>query len=160
MDQGRSHSGGSRVGYSLALIGAAAFAASCFLRFYRLQTGGGLVIHESLYHSLSQGPADTLLTHVGTWLFLFGGAAIVAWASIVGLRRDPPRWPPVALVAAAGAWSVTITGLLLVTAHGFSLDVGYWCLWLSVGVAMTGPIVVVASARIRAGAEERNPTGS
>ena len=143
----------------MALVGATAFAAACFLPYYRLDTGGGLVIHQSLYHSLSQGPADNLLTHVGTWLFLFGGPGFVAWASIVGLRREPPRWIPVALVAAAGAWSVTMTGLLLVTAQGFSLDIGYWCLWLSIGLAMTGVIVVVASAETRAGAQERNPTG-
>lgn len=148
------------MGHSLALIGAAGFAASCFLPFYRLHAGGGLVIHQSLYRSLSEGPANNLLTHVGTWLFLFGGAAIVASVSTVGLRRDPPRWTPVALVAAAGAWSVTMTGLLLVTAQGFSLDVGYWCLWLSVGVATTGAIVVVTSARTRRAPENGTRPGS
>ena len=158
MDTRRSPGGGSRVGYLLNLIGTAAFAASCFLPFYSVHVDDSLVLRHSLYKDFST--SGKAFAYVGTWLFLFGGAAIVACVSIVGLRQDPPRWTPVALVAAAGAWSVSMIGLLLFVPQGLSVEIGYWCLLLSVGVVMAGAIVVFASARARAGAEARNTTES
>jgi hypothetical protein len=80
-------------------------------------------------------------------LNLFAGVTIVAWVSIAGLRRH--RWAPTALLAVSAAWSLTWIGVLL-NVSGFVVRsplVGYWLILVSIGVVVTGAIVVWISSR-------------
>jgi hypothetical protein len=78
---------------------------------------------------------------------LFAGVTIVAWVSIAGLRGHP--WAPTALLAVSAAWSLTWIGVLL-NVSGFVVQsplVGYWLIFVSIGVVVTGAIVVWISSR-------------
>jgi hypothetical protein len=145
-----------RIGY-LVVLGAAGFVASCFVPYY----GGGVVgpgsRTVSLYQQGSLG--DSVGWYLGSFLFLFGGVATVAFLAIAGLTRRGPRTAGTTLAATAVAWSLTWTGLMIREATfglGITLEWGFWVQALSVGVVVIGTIVVVATAR--AGAHTRDAT--
>ena len=67
--------------------------------------------------------------------------------SIAGLRGH--QWAPTALLAASAAWSLTWIGVLL-NVSGFVVRsplVGYWLIFVSIGVVVAGAIVVWISSR-------------
>jgi hypothetical protein len=144
------------IGYLVVLAGAAGFVASCFVPYY----GGGVGPGSrtvSLYQQGSLG--DSVGWYLGSFLFLFGGVATVAFLAIAGLTRRGPRTAGTTLAATAVAWSLTWTGLMIREATfglGITLEWGFWVQALSVGVVVIGTIVVVATAR--AGAHTRDAT--
>jgi hypothetical protein len=146
----RTRAGGATLGYGIVLLGAALFVVSCFLPYQGFpvsfpdQTA-------SLYDLLTIGPGSDL----GSLLQLFGGVTPVAVVAIVALAGGERRAVlPSLLVGAVLAWSLTWGGFLLNqgTYRGASLEIGFWLLAVSIGVAVIGTILVTAR---RAGAHER-----
>jgi hypothetical protein len=74
---------------------------------------------------------------LGGLLHLFGGIVALGVFSVLGVRRTLP-WTRAILAGAAVAWSLTSIGVLISLGDigrvnpGWSLAVGYWCLWASV----------------------------
>jgi hypothetical protein len=92
------------------------------------------------------------LQYVGGLLFLFGGAATVAWVALAGLRhgQHERRRTPSILVAVTVAWASAWIALLVSVWGGFAgaaYRVGYWSMLVSVCVVIVGMIVVWFSAR-------------
>ena len=90
---------------------------------------------------------ESELAVAGGFINLFAGVTIVAWVSIAGLRGH--RWAPAALLAVSAAWSLTWIGVLL-NVSGFVVRsplAGYRLILVSIGVVITGAIVVWISSR-------------
>ena len=131
------------LGYIVALSGAAVFVIGCFLPFLAAagQPGGDASI--SLYRqNTSFGEGASL---VGELMILFGGVAIVSLVALLGIARRRSRpWAPRALVFVAATWAVQWIGFLLVyqdlrsSSPLDSLEVGYWCILVSVVVVALG----------------------
>ena len=132
----------------VVLIGAVGFVVSCFLPYSEIAFPP--TDSWSLYRIAVLGPATTA-QRVGGFLYLFAGVATIAWISLSGLLR-PRRWTPFALVAVSAAWSLGWIGSL-VNQSGFlnPYQVGYWCLFVNIGVVVLGTIVVWFSGRVGVG---------
>lgn len=143
----RPSAGSGVVGYGIVLIGIAAFVLSCFLPYTSFQAVVGADSSSSptfsYYRLVTTTPSGGTLQYVGGLLFLFGGAATVAWVALAGLRHGhhERRRTPSILVAVTVAWSLSWIGLL-VNASGFYGDgVGFWSMLVSAGVVIVGTIV-------------------
>ena len=151
----RPSSGSGVVGYVIVLVGVAAFVLGCFLP-YRGFWGperSSFGPTPSFYRVVTMGLGT--LQYVGGLLFLFGGAATVAWVALAGLRHGEhePRRTPSILVAVTMAWSSAWIGVLVSQSRGVAgvvYRVGYWSMLVSVGVVIVGTIVVWVSARYTA----------
>jgi hypothetical protein len=142
----RPSAGSGVVGYPIVLVGVAGFVVSCFLPYTQLS--GQLSITYYRLLTMSRGT----LQYVGGLLFLFGGAATVAWVALAGLRhgQHERRRTPSILVAVTVAWASAWIGLLVSVWGGFAgaaYRVGYWSMLVSVCVVIVGMIVVWFSAR-------------
>jgi hypothetical protein len=86
---------------------------------------------------------------VGGLLFLFGGAATVAWVALAGLRHGhhERRRTPSILVAVTVAWSLSWIGLLVNASGLYEDEVGFWSMLASAGVIVVGTIIVWVSTR-------------
>jgi len=133
---------GSTLGYAMVLLGSVLFVASCFLPYYGFLSPAERTI--SLYQQLTLGPYGGF-SELSTLLYLFGGVAPVSAVAVVALMRGE-RGPVLAyvLVGAVVAWSLTWIGSLLRlgTFYGVSLNIGFWLQAVSIGVAVTGTILV------------------
>jgi hypothetical protein len=136
------------VGYVIVLIGVAAFVLSCFLPYADL-----LGQASTSYYRLVTMSRGGTLEYVGALLFLFGGAATVAWVALTGLRhgQHERRRTPSILVAVTMAWSSAWIGLLVSVwgglGTGVAYRVGYWSMLVSAGLVIVGTIVVWVTAR-------------
>jgi hypothetical protein len=135
---------GSSVGYLVVLLGAAVFVASCFVPYYGFE--GPAQRTFSLYEQLTAVDGGF---PVGRLLYMFAGVAIAASIAVVGVVRSErqPRVPSL-LIGAVAAWSLPWIGGMLAAAQtslGLSFEVGYWVQAVSIGVVITGTIVVMAS---------------
>jgi hypothetical protein len=133
----------SRVGYAVALLGAALFVVTCFLPYYGFPVGRSVSRYDQLL-VLQDGGLE-----LGAILFLFGGVATVLVVAIVGLTRSERPSVRACLAGAVAAWSLTWIGSLLQTANfresaigGLSLEIGFWLQAVSIGVAVIGTILV------------------
>lgn len=146
MEQGSAAGMASRRGYLGVLVGSAAFVASCFLPSYDPGILPMPLRSLSLFR-LMMPFRESELAMTGRFLNLFAGVTIVAWVSIAGLRGL--RWAPTALLAVSAAWSLTWIGVLL-NVSGFVVRsplVGYRLIFVSIGVVVTGAVVVWISSR-------------
>ncbi|MCD6020698.1 MAG: hypothetical protein K0R20_408 [Actinomycetia bacterium] len=146
MKQGSAAGTASRRGYLGVLFGSAAFIASCFIPYYDPGTLPMPLRSLSLFR-LMMSFRESELAMTGGFLNLFAGVTIVAWVSIAGLRGH--RWAPMALLAVSAAWSLTWIGVLM-NLSGFVVRsplAGYWLILVSIGVVVTGAIVVWISSR-------------
>jgi hypothetical protein len=142
--KGHSPMRGWRPGYLLVLAGAAGFVVGCFVPYYGGLLGPGETV--SLWQPGSPG-GDSVASHLGQLLLLFGGVATVAFLAMVGATRRKPRTAPTMLAATVVAWSLTWTGFMIRQATlglGISLEWGIWLQALSVGVVVIGTILAVA----------------
>jgi hypothetical protein len=142
----RPSAGPGVFGYVIVLIGVAGFVLSCFLPYTSLGDDSSI----TYYRLLTMGRGT--LEYVGGLLFLFGGAATVAWAALAGLRhgQHERRRTPSILVAVTAAWASAWIGLVVSVWGGFAgaaYRVGYWSMLVSVCVVIFGTIVVWVSAR-------------
>jgi len=160
----RPSAGSGLVGYAIVLVGVAAFVLSCFLPY---TTFDALVPADSsssptfsYYRLVTTTPDGGTLQYVGGLLFLFGGAATVAWVSLAGIRHGhhERRRTPAILVAVTVAWSLSWIGLLVQASGFYGDEVGFWSMLLSAGVVIVGTIVVWVSAR-HATQEADSPAG-
>jgi hypothetical protein len=107
----------------------------------------------SLYRQLTTNPSDDGFPF-GVLLYMFAGVATAASIAILGVARSKPQpRVPTMLTAAVAAWSLPWIGFMLFAAQtsvGLSFEVGYWVQAVSIGVVITGTIVVMASARAKA----------
>jgi hypothetical protein len=156
----RTRAPGSRVGYSIVLLGAALFVATCFLPYYGYEFAQGRTVSQ--YDQVIVAFGGGL--HLGPKLFLFGGVATVVVVALIGLtRRERPSGRGL-LAGAVAAWSLTWTGSLLQSASingggtitGYSLEIGFWLQAVSIGVVVMGTILVVTR---RTGAHEHGAPG-
>lgn len=137
---------GSRVGYSIALVGAALYVAGCFLPFW------GTGVPTSLFDDL--GRTDSLHSAgvvVGESMFLFAGIVVVAVASVLGLRADDPRraWPW--LASGVTAWGLTGLGWLLrySAGAGFYPRADPWFMLAGVLIVAAGSVVAAVTSRTK-----------
>jgi hypothetical protein len=145
VEQGSAAGTASRPGYVAVLVGSAAFVAS-FLPYYEPGTLPMPLRSVSLFRLMTSF-RESELAMIGGFINLFAGVTIVAWVSIAGLRGH--RWAPTALLAVSAAWSLTWIGVLL-NVSGFVVRsplVGYRLIFVSIGVVVTGAIVVWISSR-------------
>ena len=149
----RPSAGSGVVGYAIVLVGVAGFVLSCFLPYSSFGPANGSSESTTSYYEVFTMSRGTLLQYVGGLLFLFGGAATVAWVAFTGLRhgQHERRRMPSVLMAVTVAWSSVWIGLLgSVVSAGFlgaGYEVGYWSMLVSVCVVIVGTIVVWVSAR-------------
>ena len=146
VEQGSAAGTASRRGYLGVLVGSAAFVASCFLPYYDPGTLPMPLRSVSLFRLMTSF-RESELAMIGGFINLFAGVTIVAWVSIAGLRGL--RWSSTALLAVSAAWSLTWVGVLL-NVSGFVVRsplVGYWLIFVSIGVVVTGAVVVWISSR-------------
>lgn len=150
----RRSAGSGVVGYAIVLVGVAGFVLSCFLPYSSFGPANGLSRSSTSYYEVITLGGRTRLQYVGGGLlFLFGGAATVAWVAFTGLRhgQHEHRRMPSVLMAVTVAWSSVWIGLLgRVVSAGFlgaGYEVGYWSMLASVCVVIVGTIVVWVSAR-------------
>jgi hypothetical protein len=135
------------VGYLVVLLGVAGWVLGCFLPLYRIADFGGDSI--TLYRQVAFGSIGIKL---GGALFLFGGIAAIEVISMIGIIRHHRRSATV-LAGAVIAWILTSTGVLISVGSafsrppGWSLAVGYWCLWASVACVLAGTVIVLTSSR-------------
>jgi hypothetical protein len=144
--KGRSTQSRWEIGYLVVLIGVVGFVLSCFLPYTQLSGQPSI----TYYRLLTMGRGT--IQYVGGLLFLFGGAATVAWVALAGLRhgQHERRRTPSILVAVTVAWASASIGLLVSVWGGFAgaaYRVGYWSMLVSAGVVIVGTIVVWVSAR-------------
>ena len=145
MEQGSAAGTASRPGYVVVLVGSAAFVASCFLPYYDPATLPMPLRSVSLFRLMTSFRESELAT-IGGFINLFAGVKIVAWVSIAGRRGL--RWAPTALLAVSAVWSINWIGVLL-NVSGFVVRsplVGYRLILVSIGVVVTGAIVVWISS--------------
>ena len=143
----RPSAGSGLVGYVIVLVGVAGFVLSCFLPYAQVVDRLSMSYYELVTRR------QLTLQYLGGLLFLFGGAATVAWVAFTGLRHGQyeHRRMPSVLMAVTVAWSSVWIGLLgSVVSAGFlgaGYEVGYWSMLVSVCVVIVGTIVVWVSAR-------------
>lgn len=138
------------IGYLIVLLGAAAYAVSCFRPLYRItevQT-----VRTTLVRQVAFGSVGTKL---GGIVYLFGGIAAIGVFALVGARVRQ-RWNVAVLAGAVVVWSLVSIGVLITigaAASGFNirsvLGVGYWGLWVSVICVIAGTVILVVSHRHR-----------
>jgi hypothetical protein len=156
--------GSGVVGYVIVLVGVAGFVLSSFLPYTSFQAVVGADSSASpplsYYRLVTTTPGGGTLQYVGGLLFLFGGAATVAWVALAGLRHGhhERRRTPSILVAVTVAWSLTWIGLLVNASGFYEEEVGFWFMLVSAGVVIVGTIVVWISAR-HAGHEADSEVG-
>jgi hypothetical protein len=149
----RPSAGSGLIGYVIVLVGVAGFVLSCFLpytTFGVLVAGSPASSTFSFYRLITRSTPDGgTLQYVGGLLFLFGGAATVAWVALAGLRHGhhERRRTPSILVAVTVAWSLSWIGLLVNASGFYDVVVGFWSMLVSAGVVIVGTIVVWVSAR-------------
>jgi hypothetical protein len=82
--------------------GGAGFIGSCFLPYVSLGGPRSMSLYRLVVHSFVLGEG-TVVEPIGRFLYLFGGAGIVACIGLAGIRhrRHASRWTPFALAAAA-----------------------------------------------------------
>jgi len=147
----RPSAGSGVVGYLVVLIGVVAFVLSCFLPYRGFWGSEGSLFGPtpSFYRVVTTGLGT--LQSVGGLLFLFGGAATVAWVALAGLRhgQHERRRTPSILVAVTVAWSSAWIGVLVSQSgvSGVVYRVGYWTMLVSVGVVVVGTLLVWVSGR-------------
>ena len=146
--------GSSTLGYLVVLIGVAGFVLSCFLPYTTVPGVGvpGPVASlptYSYYRVVTFIPGGGTTHYVGELLFLFGGAATLAWVALAGLRhgQHEHRRTPSILVAVTVAWSLSWIGVLVSGWRFYDYEVGFWSMVVGVGVVIVGTIVVWVSAR-------------
>lgn len=143
---GRATRARGRLGYLVVLVGAAGFAASCFLPYNGLTILPDGSRTVSLYEQLvSLGPTDGG-SDVGALLFLFGGVASVAVIAVMGVSRNGLRPSAASMAAAVAVWSLTWIGLMIREATfggGISLEWGFWVQASSIAVVVIGTIMVM-----------------
>jgi hypothetical protein len=141
--------GGDRV--SGVLLGVAGFVLSCFLPFTAFPgVGEGPSLRTlSYYRLVTFIPGGGTAHYVGELLFLFGGAATLAWVALAGLRhgQHEHRRTPAILVAVTVAWSLSWIGVLVSGWRFYDYEVGFWSMVAGIGVVIIGTIVVWVSAR-------------
>ena len=121
--------------------------AGCFLPLFQIADFGG--DSTTLYKQVAFGPIGIKL---GSALFLFGAIAAIGVISMIGMLRHR-RWSATVLTGAAVAWFLTSTGVLISVGGafsrppGWSLAVGYWCLWASVAPVLAETVIVLTSSR-------------
>lgn len=154
---------GHRASNVVVLVGMALFVASCFIPYYAVGLGGRNEA-VTLFEQLQFGSDDWTLD-LGTILFLFGAAAVVAALAITGLLAHGYRmWRPAMLAVVVLAWSLTWFGVLLrqlallesTLPSDLSLEVGFWMQAASILVAIIGTMAVLVTAR--RGAHEQQPS--
>ena len=150
----RPSAGSGVVGYVIVLVGVAGFVLSCFLPYTTFQAVVGADSSASppfsYYRLVTTTPGGGTLQYVGGLLFLFGGAATVAWVALAGLRHGhhERRRTPSILVAVAVAWSLSWIGLLVNLSGVYGdEEVGLWSMLVSIGAVLVGTIVVWVSGR-------------
>ncbi len=153
MEAQRYTNRGSRIGYAVALLGAAAFVVGCFLPFFHVDTGFGIQRYSLWSGTIREG----FLGQVGRPLSLFGGVFLIAVIAILGMRGQGSGSPRTAIAAAVAVWSLSWVGHLLISARE-AKEIGYWVVLLSFAVVTAGVIVVALSAR--AGSRYRNPAAA
>lgn len=138
---------GYRIGYSIALVGAALYVAGCFLPFW------GAGAQTSLFDDLVR-PDDysrSARTAVFGSMFLFAGIVVVAVTCVLGLRADDPRraWPW--LASAVTAWGLTYLGWLLrySASAGFYPRAGPWFMLAGVLVVAAGTVMAGTTSRAK-----------
>jgi hypothetical protein len=150
---------GATLGYGIVLLGAALFVTSCFLPYYAFPGGHSVSLYDQMMVARDGG------FELGEKLILFGGVATVVVVALVGLVRGERRSGRGFLAGAVSAWSLTWIGSLLQSAGlrqgptipgGLSLEAGFWLQAVSIGVAVSGTIVV---ATRRTGADEHGAPG-
>jgi hypothetical protein len=126
----------------IVLVGVAGFVLSCFLPYSSFGGANGSSRSTTSYYEWFTFNREALLQYVGVLLFLFGGAATIAWVAFTGLRhgQHERRRMPSALTAVTVAWSSVWLGLLgSVVSGGFlgaGYEVGYWSMLVSVCVVI------------------------
>jgi hypothetical protein len=138
------------IGYLVVLLGVAGFVLSCFLPYTAFPgVGEGPALRTLSYHRLVTFiPGGGTAHYVGELLFLFGGAATLAWVALAGLRhgQHEHRRTPSILVAVTVAWSLSWIGVLVSGWRFYDYEVGFWSMVVSVGVVIVGTIIVWVSA--------------
>lgn len=149
----RPSAGSGLVGYLIVLAGVAGFVLSCFLPYTTfdalLPADSSSSPTFSYYRLVTTTPDGGTLQYVGGLLFLFGGAATVAWVALAGIRHGhhERRRMPSTLAAVTVAWSLSWIGLLVQASGFYGYEVGFWSMLASAGVVIVGTIVVWISAR-------------
>jgi hypothetical protein len=143
--------GSSTLGYLVVLLGVAGSVLSSFLPYTAIPSlGEGTSLRTlSFYRLVIFIPGGGTAHYVGELLFLFGGAATLAWVALAGLRHgqhEHQRTPSI-LVAVTVAWSLSWIGVLVSGWRFYDYEVGFWSMVVSVGVVIAGTIVVWLSAR-------------
>jgi hypothetical protein len=130
----------------VVLGGLVAFAVGSFLPFFGLATvvGQEEPFSPSFYRQVVLGNGNAAV-RVGGFLWLFGGLGVVAAVSIAALTGAKGGWTRLALVGAVAAWTVGWAGTLLNQAGQgyFSLEAGYWVMWVGVAIVAAGTLMVM-----------------
>ena len=137
---------GYRIGYSIALAGAALYLAGCFLPFYGV--GAQTSIFDDLVHP--DNYSRSARAAVSGSMFLFAGMVVVTVTCIRGLRADDPRraWPW--LASAVTAWGLTCLGWFLrYAASAVGPRAGFWCILAGVLVVAAGTVVAAVMSRTK-----------
>jgi len=143
MDEGRG-AGRARWGYVVVGLGVVLFVVACFLPYFS-QRGPGGRFSLSLYEL--QTVRQTGLSAFGGILVLFSGLAVLAVIAILVVARPRP-WTAIASVSVTVVWSLMWIGFLLAaTSFMPKKEVGYWLVFVSVGIVVAGAVVVGLSSR-------------
>jgi hypothetical protein len=121
------------------------FLVGSFLPYYRVDLGSGETI--SLVSQMMDAPTDEGVGPVvGGGLLLLATTAFVVVLAALGLVGRSRAFTGPALIGAAVTWSLTWAGALIRSASSFGFDVGYYVIWVGVGIVIVGSVIVFTSS--------------
>jgi hypothetical protein len=132
-------------GYGIVLVGALAFVVGCFLPYVAAGEFPVVGTPSIWWLNTEQRSAAEVF---GASVNLFPGPAALIWISLVAIRAQR-AWTAPALIAATIVWSLARIGGLVFSYRIYdgAMGSGYWLMWGSVGVIISGTVMVVMSSR-------------
>jgi hypothetical protein len=139
----RSDRGPARAGHAAILAGVVGFLVGSFLPFYDLELTNE---SPSFARQMLTGLPETPGWGVGGILMLFAATAVVGVMAAIGLGAGARDCVTQTTVGAAATWSITWVGALL-RSTGFSVEIGFFVMWVGIGAVVVGTVIVIGQTR-------------
>jgi hypothetical protein len=136
------------------LAGVVGFLIGSFLPFYDLALTDE---SPSFARQMLTGLPETPGWEVGGILMLFAATAVVGVMAAIGLGAGARDSATQTLIGAAVAWSITWVGALL-RSTGFSVEIGFFVMWVGIGVVVVGTVIVIRQTRRAARGSDASPS--
>jgi hypothetical protein len=136
------------------LAGVVGFLIGSFLPFYDLALTDE---SPSFARQMLTGLPETPGWEVGGILMLFAATAVVGVMAAIGLGAGARDSATQTLIGAAVTWSITWVGALL-RSTGFSVEIGFFVMWVGIGVVVVGTVIVIRQTRRAARGSDASPS--